>query len=97
MSKPVVYDDFKLPVREELKKKYKEVWAKAERGHALSAIRLACAECGGSTYEEVRSCPDHGCFMWPFRLGKTPKKVTVTPEHLERLRVMREKRGAKSS
>jgi hypothetical protein len=93
-------DDFKLPVREEIRKRYAGAAARAGRGHALSAIKLACAECAGPSFEDVRACPDKGCFAWPFRLGKftgAPKRPQTEKQKAALGRLMEATKGRKAS
>jgi len=67
------------------------------------AVRLFCLECMGSTTEfgqanaAVRDCPcTETCSLWPYRLGKDPKRrrsSKVSPNSLEALSNIREKRS----
>lgn len=41
----------------------------------LKAIRQHCLKCmgGASNYKKVKLCPNDGCLLWVYRLGKNPK------------------------
>ncbi len=40
----------------------------------LGPIRKYCLDCQGHSYEGVRECPTLKCALWPYRMGKRPKK-----------------------
>jgi len=47
----------------------------------LRAIKEKCFECSGAIRGESKRCLDTDCSLWPFRLGKKPKKFEhVNPE-----------------
>jgi len=98
-------EDTRLPFREDLKRKLPGLAKRAEKGHPLPSIRLACVECSGGL-SEVEGCPDKGCFLWPLRMGHRPQpradregqnrrkapRPTNHPDHLSR----RKKDGLKA-
>jgi len=38
----------------------------------LKAVRQYCLSCQGNDPAGVRECSDTYCFLWPYRMGKTP-------------------------
>jgi hypothetical protein len=40
----------------------------------MKAIRAKCVECSGGNRAEVRQCEIEDCPLWPYRLGRRPKK-----------------------
>lgn len=64
-------NSYRLPYREELRRKWPGLARRAERGSALAAIRLGCAECNGGLLEVV-ACTDMGCFLYRYRMGHRP-------------------------
>jgi len=44
----------------------------------LKAIRKKCMECSNHSTKEVRLCPIKDCPLWPYRLGKNPKRSGVS-------------------
>jgi hypothetical protein len=40
----------------------------------MKAIRAKCLDCSCFQPKEVRLCPVTSCALWPYRLGKRPKK-----------------------
>lgn len=41
----------------------------------VKAIRAKCLDCCCGQVVEVRLCPVEKCSLWPYRMGKRPKKV----------------------
>ena len=47
----------------------------------LRAIRAKCLDCCLGSKDEVRLCPATDCPLYPYRMGKNPRrKSTMTPE-----------------
>lgn len=40
----------------------------------IKAIRAKCLDCSNLQWSEVKRCPVVGCPLYPYRLGKRPKK-----------------------
>ena len=40
----------------------------------IKAIRAHCIECSGGSTKEVKECPIAKCTLYPYRMGKRPKK-----------------------
>lgn len=40
----------------------------------VKAIREFCRECTGGDLEWIRNCPSDSCSLYPFRMGKDPRK-----------------------
>lgn len=40
----------------------------------IKAIRAYCIECSGGQKKEVKECPITKCTLYPYRMGKRPKK-----------------------
>ena len=40
----------------------------------VKAIRAKCLDCCGLQWSEVKVCPIKSCPLYPYRLGKRPKK-----------------------
>jgi len=40
----------------------------------VKAIRAKCIECSGDDKAEVRLCTFGECPLWPYRMGRRPKK-----------------------
>lgn len=40
----------------------------------IKAIRVHCIECSGGQNKEVKECPITKCPLYPYRMGKRPKK-----------------------
>ena len=68
------YTDPQELYRDELRRKLPRATLRADSGtSALAAIKLHCLECvGENSHREVEECPSHGCFLYPYRHGKTP-------------------------
>jgi len=47
---------------------------KGEVASPLKAIRNHCLECMGYQAKEVKNCPAKECWLWPYRMGKRPKR-----------------------
>jgi len=43
----------------------------------LQAIRAKCLDCTCNQPKEIRLCPITECSLWPFRMGKSPKRAGV--------------------
>ena len=43
----------------------------------LKAIREKCLDCSGGQPKEVRLCPVTDCPLWPYRMGKNPRRVGI--------------------
>jgi hypothetical protein len=41
----------------------------------VKAIRAHCLECSGHVPSEVRLCQLSNCKLWPYRMGKRPKRL----------------------
>ena len=65
----------------------------------IKAIRAKCLECSNFSSPEVANCNVTDCALYPFRFGKTGRKIDLTPEQRkvlsDRLRKMR--KSAKKS
>ena len=46
----------------------------------IKAIRAKCLDCSCYQPKEIRLCPVIKCPLWPYRMGKRPKREPV--EHL---------------
>lgn len=40
----------------------------------IKAIRAYCLECSAGSVAEVRNCLITSCSLWPYRMGKRPRK-----------------------
>lgn len=40
----------------------------------IKTIRVHCIECSGGQKKEVKECPITKCPLYPYRMGKRPKK-----------------------
>lgn len=40
----------------------------------IRAMRAKCLDCSAGSKHEVTHCPVTCCALWPYRLGKRPKK-----------------------
>lgn len=40
----------------------------------IKAIRAKCKDCTNNQYLEIRECKLKNCSLWPYRMGKRPKK-----------------------
>lgn len=45
----------------------------------IKAIRAKCLDCSGGNNAEVKFCEIDACSLWPYRMGKRPKKDGQTP------------------
>jgi len=45
----------------------------------IKAIRAKCIDCSGGQLSEVRLCPVTTCALWPYRMGKRPKREVAEP------------------
>ena len=43
----------------------------------LKAIRAKCLDCSGRQPSEVRRCPIEDCPLFPYRLGRNPKRQGI--------------------
>lgn len=43
----------------------------------LQAIRAKCLDCTCHQPKEIKWCPIKECDLWPFRMGKNPKRAGV--------------------
>jgi hypothetical protein len=43
-------------------------------------IRAKCIDCSNGQLKEVRLCPAIKCALWPFRMGKRPRKPEQGPQ-----------------
>jgi len=43
----------------------------------ILSIRKHCLECVGYSAQEVLACQSPACWLFPYRLGKRPKKGSV--------------------
>lgn len=41
---------------------------------SMKAIRAKCMECSCWVTPEVKKCQAYDCAIWPFRMGRNPKK-----------------------
>lgn len=41
----------------------------------IKAIRKYCLECSAESVKEVRECHLNNCTLWPYRMGRRPKKI----------------------
>ena len=46
----------------------------------LKAIRGKCLECCCNNSAEVRRCHITDCALWPYRLGKNPRRAGMGPK-----------------
>lgn len=46
----------------------------------IKAIRAKCLDCSNYQYKEVRLCPVKTCSLYPYRMGKRPKKEVENNE-----------------
>lgn len=40
----------------------------------VKAIRAKCLDCSGDQTKEIRECPVKECSLYPYRMGRRPKK-----------------------
>lgn len=40
----------------------------------IKAIRAKCLDCTNNQYTEIKECPMTECSLYPYRMGKRPKK-----------------------
>ena len=40
----------------------------------IKAIREKCKDCTGHQLQEIRECSIKTCALWPYRMGKRPKR-----------------------
>lgn len=57
----------------------------------IKAIRKNCLDCCGDSYKEVELCEIDYCPLYPYRLGKRPKKMAVEPIALRTTGVCKQK------
>lgn len=43
----------------------------------LKAIRLKCLDCSNNQRKEVRLCSVENCSLYPYRLGKNPRRSQI--------------------
>jgi len=43
----------------------------------IKAIRAKCVDCTCNQVKEIRECPVTECSLYPYRLGKRPKREKV--------------------
>jgi hypothetical protein len=43
----------------------------------MKAIRQKCLQCCCGQLKEVRECAVQTCALWPYRMGRRPKKQTL--------------------
>jgi len=43
----------------------------------IKAIRAKCLDCSCEQVKEVRECQIKDCFLYPYRMGRRPKKEGV--------------------
>lgn len=43
------------------------------------SVRSHCLECVSYSTKEVELCPAEACWLWPWRLGKTPEVLKRKP------------------
>lgn len=48
---------------------------KNEVSSARIAIKNHCLECMGYDWNEVKECTSPGCWLYPWRLGRTPTEL----------------------
>ncbi len=46
----------------------------------IKAIRAKCMDCTCNQPKEIRECRITECPLWPYRMGKRPKKQAVGEE-----------------
>lgn len=46
----------------------------------IKAIRAKCLDCCCNQVMEVRLCEIRECALWPYRMGKRPKKETLAED-----------------
>ncbi len=49
----------------------------------IKAIRAKCLDCSGGQYIEVKLCPIKDCTLYPYRMGRRPKKGVDIPDDTE--------------
>jgi len=40
----------------------------------IQSIRAKCLDCCCGSYKEIRLCPVKNCALYPYRMGKRPKR-----------------------
>ena len=40
----------------------------------VKSIRAKCLDCSSGSMKEVRLCPVRNCALWPYRMGRRPRK-----------------------
>lgn len=43
----------------------------------IKAIRAKCLDCSCGQIKEIRECSDKNCPLFPYRMGRRPKKEDV--------------------
>ena len=43
----------------------------------LKSIRKMCLDCSGGKPSGVRACPTTDCPLWPYRMGRNPKRTGI--------------------
>jgi hypothetical protein len=45
----------------------------------IRAIRAKCLDCSAGQYIEIKLCPVKECALYPYKMGKRPKKSLDSP------------------
>ena len=64
MRQPELYDD-----------RFPHDRPKDHLAHTLKAVRRHCLGCMAQQSAEVKRCHIYGCWLWPYRMGKTPPNL----------------------
>lgn len=62
----------------------------------VKAIRQHCLQCSCYQRDEVKLCPCTSCFLWPFRFGKNPYRVSKKRELTDEQRIALKERLQKA-
>lgn len=46
----------------------------------IKAIRAKCMDCSNNQFKEIRFCPIDDCPLYPYRMGRRPKRVGTKSE-----------------
>ena len=52
----------------------------------VRTIRKHCVECMGGQYSEVPLCTAHKCWLYPYRMGKDPRRKKRSAKQIEAAR-----------
>lgn len=56
----------------------------------MKAIRLKCLQCTCGQFQEVRECTIKDCALYPYRMGRRPKKEECTVKANDEIEIKEE-------